>query len=89
MYKRPSQYVDDLITKSGLPVRKAVERVFIHCFQSFDTFTCTTPEAIGWKIKNSTAVNIYFSSTKKICTGSAAADGVEIFKKRKREKSSY
>ena len=35
------EFVDDLITKSGLPVRKAAEHVLIHCFQSFETFACT------------------------------------------------
>ena len=29
---------DNLITKSGLPVRKAAEHVLIHCLQSFETF---------------------------------------------------
>ena len=32
------EFVDDLITKSGLPVRKAAEYVSIHCFQSYETF---------------------------------------------------
>ena len=27
------EFVYDLITKSGLPARKAAERVLIHCFQ--------------------------------------------------------
>ena len=35
------EFVDDLITKSGLPVRKAAEYVLIHCFQSSETFACT------------------------------------------------
>ena len=26
------EFMDDLITKSGLPVRKAAEHVLIHCF---------------------------------------------------------
>ena len=55
------EFVNDLITKSGLPVRKAAERVLIHCFQSFETFACTTHEAIARKITNTTAVNIYFN----------------------------
>ena len=82
--------VDDLITKSGLHVRKATEHVLIHCFQSFETFACTTHEAIARKITNYTAVkNIYFSNKRKICKDSLAADGVKTFKKRQREKSSY
>ena len=90
------EFVDDLITKSGLPVRKsglpvrkAAEHVLIHCFQSFDTFACTALEAIARKITNSTAVNIYFNNKRKICTDSVAADGVKTFKKRQREKSPY
>ena len=55
------KFVGDLIAKSGLPVRKAAERVLIHCFQSFETFACTTHKAIAGKITNSTAVNIYFN----------------------------
>ena len=75
------EFMDDLITKSGLPVRKAVERVLIHCFQSFETFVSTTHEAITRKITNSTAVNIYFNNKRKICTDAVAADGVKTFKK--------
>ena len=44
-------FVDDLITKSGLPVRKAAECVLIYCVQSFQTFACTTHEAIARKIQ--------------------------------------
>ena len=40
------EFVDDLIIKSGLPVRKATKHVKIHCFQSFETFACTTHEAV-------------------------------------------
>ena len=40
------EFVDDVITKPGLPVRIAAERVLIHCFQSFETFACTTHEAL-------------------------------------------
>ena len=83
------EFVDDLITKSGLPVRKAAEHVLIHCFQSFETFACIKHGAIARKITNSTAVNIYFNNKRKICTDSVAADGVKTFKKRQREKSSY
>ena len=83
------EFVDDLITKSDLPVRKVAEHVLIHCFQSFETFACTAHEAIARKITNSTAVNIYFNNKRKICTDSAAADGVKTFKKGQREKSSY
>ena len=83
------EFVDDLITKSGLPVRKAAEHVLIHCFQSFETSACTTHEAITRKITNSTAVNIYFNNKIKIFTDSVATDGVKTFKKRQREKSSY
>ena len=78
------EFMDDLITKSGLPVRKAAERVLIHCFQSFETSACTTHEAIARKITNSTAVNIYFNNKRKICTDAVAADGVKTFKKRQR-----
>ena len=78
------EFMDDLITKSGLPVRKAAERVLIHCFQSFETFVSTTHEAIARKITNSTAVNIYFNNKRKICTDAVAADGVKTFKKRQR-----
>ena len=74
--------MDDLITKSGLTVRKAAEHVLIQCFQSFEAFACTTHEAIARKITNSTAVNIYFNNKRKICTDSVAADGVKTFKKR-------
>ena len=66
------EFVDDLITKSGLPLRKAAEHVLIHCFQSFETFACTTHEPIARKIANSTAVNIYFNNKRKICTDSVA-----------------
>ena len=83
------ELLDDLITKSGLPVRKAAQCVLIHCFQSFKTFACTTHEAIARKITNSTAVNIYFTNKRKISSDSVAADGVKTFKKRQREKSSY
>ena len=72
------EFVDDLITKSGLTVCKVAERVLIHCFQSFETFACTTREAIARKIANSTAVNIYFNNKRKIFTDSVAADGVKI-----------
>ena len=44
------EFVDDLIANSGLPVRKAAEHVLIHCFQSFETFACTTHEAITRRI---------------------------------------
>ena len=81
--------VDDLISKSGLPVRKAAERVFIHFFLSFETFACTTHETIARKITNSTAVNIDFNNKRKICTDSVAADGVKTFKKRQRENIYY
>ena len=40
---------DNLITKSGLPVRKEAEHVLIHCCQSFQTFSCTTYEKIAQK----------------------------------------
>ena len=76
------EFMDDLITKSSLPVHKAAGHVLIHCFQSFETFACTTHEAIARKITNSTAVNIYFNNKRKICTDSVAADGVKTFKKR-------
>ena len=78
------EFMDDLITKSDLPVRKAAERVLIRCFQSFETFASTTHEAIARKITNSTAVNIYFNNKRKICTDAVAADGVKTFKKRQR-----
>ena len=78
---------DNLITKSGLPVRKAAEHVLIHCLQSFQTFSCTTYEKIAQKIINSTAVNICFNNKRKICTDSVAADGVKTFTERQREKS--
>ena len=83
------EFVDNLITKSSLHVCKAAEHVLFHCFQSFETFACTTHEAIAWKIKNSTAVNIYFNKKRKFWTDSVAADRVKTFKKRQREKSSY
>ena len=82
-------FADELITKSGLPVRKVVEHVLIHCFQSFETFAYSTHEAIARKITNSTAVNIYFNNKRKICTDSVATDGVKTFKKKQRKKSSY
>ena len=78
---------DNLITKSGLPVRKAAEHVLIHCLQSFETFSCTTYEKIAQKIINSTAVNICFNNKRKICTDSVAANGVKTFTERQREKS--
>ena len=83
------EFVDDLITKSGLPVRKAAEHVLIHCFQSFETFACIKHGAIARKITNSTAVNIYFNNKRKICTDSVAADKVKTFRKRQSEKSYY
>ena len=83
------KFVDDLITKSGLTVRKAAEHVLIQCFQSFEAFACTTHEAIARKITNSTAVNIYFNNKRKICTDSVAVDRVKKFKKRQREEGSY
>ena len=52
------EFVDDLIAKSGLPVRKAAEHVLIHCFQSFETFACTTHEAIARRIANFLSENI-------------------------------
>ena len=76
------EFVDDLMTKSGLPVRKVEDHALIHCFQLFEIFPCTTHEAIARKITNSTAVNIYFNNKRKICTDSVAADGVKTFKKR-------
>ena len=81
--------MDDLRTKSGLLVCKAIERVLIHCFRSFETFVCTTHEAIARKIKKSTAVNIYFNNQRKISVESVAADGVKTSKKIQRKKSSY
>ena len=39
------EFVDYLITKSCLPVRKAAEHVLSYCFLSFETFACTTHEA--------------------------------------------
>ena len=36
------EFVDYLITKSCLPVRKAAEHVLSYCFLSFETFACTT-----------------------------------------------
>ena len=59
------EFVDDLITKSGLPVRKATERVLIHCSQSLETFAWSTHEAIARKITNCIAVNICFSNKRK------------------------
>ena len=44
------EFVDDLITKPGLPVRKGAEHVLIDCFRSFETFTCTTHETIARQI---------------------------------------
>ena len=76
------EFVDDLITKSGLPVRKAAEHALIHCFQSLKTFLCTAHEAIARKITNSTAVKI-FNNKRNICTDSVAADGVKTFTKDK------
>ena len=83
------EFVDDLLTKSGLPVRKAAEHVLIHWFQSFETFACATHEATARKITNSTAVNIYFNKNRKNYTDSVAVDGVKTFNKIQREKSSY
>ena len=83
------EFVDDLITKSDLPVRKAAERILIQFFQSFETIAHTTHETIARKITNSSAVNISFNNKIKICANSVAADGVKAFKKRQREKSSY
>ena len=83
------EFMDDLISKSSLPVHNAAGHVLIHCFQSFETFACTTHEAIARKITNSTAVNIYFNNNRKNCTDSVAADGVKTFNKIQREKSSY
>ena len=77
------------MTKSGLPVRKVVKHVLINCFESFETFACTTDEAIARKITNSTAVNIFFGIKRKLCVDSVTADGVKTFKIRQREKSSY
>ena len=56
------EFVDDLITKSDLPVSKATEGILIHCFQSFQSFAFTTYEAITRKIKNFTVINIYFNN---------------------------
>ena len=81
--------MDDVITKSGLPVRKATEYVLIHRFQSFEIFACSTHEPIARKITKSNAANIYFNNKRKTCTDSVAADGVKTFKKRQKEKSSY
>ena len=83
------EFVDDLRTKSGLPVRKAAEHVLIHCFQSFETLTCTAHEALARKVTNSTAANIYFNNKRNICMDSVVADEVKTFKKRQKEKSSY
>ena len=83
------EFLDDLITKSGLPVRKAAEHVLIHCFQSFETLTCTAHEALARKITNSTAANIYFNNKRNICMDSVVADEVKTFEKRQKEKSSY
>ena len=83
------EFVDDLITKSDSPVRKAAERILIQLFQSFETFAYTTHETTARKITNSSAVNIYFNNKIKICVNSVAADGVKAFKKRQREKISY
>ena len=55
----------------------------IHCFRSFQSFACTTHEAITQKITNSTAVNIYFNNKTKIFTDLLAANGVKTFKKKK------
>ena len=44
------EFVDNLITKSGLPVRKAGEGVLSHCFQSFETFTSRKHEVIARKV---------------------------------------
>ena len=82
------EFLDELITKSGLPVYKVLQRVLIHCFQSFETFACTSHEAIARKFTNSATVNIYFNNKRKICADSVAGDGLKIFKKRQREKSS-
>ena len=83
------EFVDDLITKSDSPVRKAAERILIQLFQSFETFAYTTHETTARKITNSSAVNIYFNNKIKICVNSVAADGVKAFKKRQRGKISY
>ena len=83
------EFVYGLITKSGLPVRKAAAGVLIHCFQSCETFVCTTHETIARKITNSTAINIFINNKRKIFTDSVATNGVKTFKKRQREKSSY
>ena len=72
------EFVDDLITKSDLPVRKATECILIHCFQSF---ACTTHEAITRKITNFTAINIHVNNKTKICTDSLAANAIEEKKK--------
>ena len=79
------ELMDDLITKSGLAIRKAAEHVLIHCFQSFQT----THEAIARIITNSTPVNIYFNNKRRNCTDSVAVNEVKTLKKRQREKSFY
>ena len=83
------EFVDDLITKSGLTIRYVAEHALIHCFQSFQTFACTTHQALAQKITNSSAIDIYFNNKRKISTDSVAADGMKTFKKRQREKNSY
>ena len=82
-------YVHVLITKSGLPLHKAAEHFFFHCFQSFETFTCITHKVIARKITNSNVVDICFSNKRKICLDPLAADRVKTFSKRKRENSLY
>ena len=74
------EFVYDLITKSGLPARKATERVLIHCFQSFETFACNTHEAVAGKKANSTEINIYFNNKRKTCIDSVATDGVKTLR---------
>ena len=83
------EFMDDLITKSGLPVRKAAERVLIYCSSHSRHMLAPHMKQLQRKITNSTAVNIYFNSKRKIWTDSVATDGIKPFKKRQREKSSY
>ena len=44
------EFADNLINKSGLPVLKAEEWLFIHCLQFFETFTCRKHEVIARKV---------------------------------------
>ena len=73
------------INQSELPERDGAERTLAHLFGNVPEFTCSKHLNQGKRYCNRVIANIFFNNRRRIATAEVRKDGVESFKRPKRE----